>query len=89
MLTGASKRHDAMREVALYAAWHVAVWHVSAKVGKLKDWAQYRRTLFGSTDSTPTPAKDWKERKAERLNQMQDLRKHQQARKRPVRRGHG
>jgi hypothetical protein len=82
-------------EVSLLSAWHMAAWTTAAQVGKLKDWAEYRRHLTGrpAPSESAVPAQSWQDRKRERQAQMEQLKRHQAMRARvphkpPVRR-HG
>jgi hypothetical protein len=72
--------------LALFTAWHIAVFHSHAKAGKLKSWAEIRRQFSGTTEK-PIQV-DWRTRKAQREQQMASFHKHQaQRQKPPVKRG--
>lgn len=86
MLEGAGTRRQDEYELALFTAWHTAVFHGLAKAGKLHDWAFYRDKAKGVR--APVTPLDGMTRKAERQAQMTQFKKHQQQRTRgPVRRG--
>lgn len=88
VMTGGTLQRTWLYELALFTAWHTAAFNGLAKVGKLKDWSEYRRKFTGTTVTTTVPAVSWKERKAERQRQLEQLKKHQEKRKGlPKRRG--
>lgn len=83
MFTGAAKRRKDEYELALFHAWHVAMWTALAQHGKLKDWAEYRQQLRGEPDQPIVV--DWQARKAQRAEQMKRLDKHKAKRQAPMR----
>jgi hypothetical protein len=70
-------------ELALFTAWHIAVFTLQAKAGKLKPWREIRET-FTRVDAPAQVKKDWRSVQAERQQQMTMFKKHQAQRTRPV-----
>lgn len=90
MIDGAAKRETRRYELALFVAWHTAAFTVSAKAGKLKEFSHYRAKLVGKSETATTMPQDWRDRKRERQQQMEMLKKHRAQRTRqPLRKPHG
>lgn len=81
VFAGKAKQRLDRYELALYTAWHTAVFSSQMKHGKIDPWETIQGRFRGTPDG-PVVKKDWRARKAERQAQMQQLKKHQHQRTR-------
>lgn len=88
VFAGKAKQRRDRYELALFQAWHTAVFTMQAKAGKLDPWSVIQEKFTGAP-KVIAPV-DWRTRKAERQAQMAQREKHERQRTRPFLKGaHG